>query len=206
MSREPGASWTDEPLDQRNVVELLREELSKESLVGARVIDATAGNGHDTEFLARAVGPGGEVLAIDVQAAAVAATRARLAEHPELAARTQLVKSDHARLAALVPADWQRDVALIMFNLGYLPGGGRDFTTQPGSSVEAAAAAVELLCYGGLLCMAIYTGHPAGAGEAAALRHWAEQLEDPTLQIRLIRDTGEGTEGRPEVLLVRRGR
>ena len=37
---------------------------------GDLVIDATAGNGHDTLFLAECVGPAGKVLAFDVQAAA----------------------------------------------------------------------------------------------------------------------------------------
>ena len=41
---------------------------------GARAIDATMGNGHDTLFLARAVGPQGRVIAFDVQDAALAAT------------------------------------------------------------------------------------------------------------------------------------
>jgi Ser/Thr protein kinase RdoA (MazF antagonist) len=42
-------------------------------------LDATAGNGHDTLLLAERVGEGGRVVGFDVQAAAIEATRARLA-------------------------------------------------------------------------------------------------------------------------------
>lgn len=46
---------------------------------GAVAIDATAGGGVDTLFLARTVGPGGHVYAFDVQQAALDRTRERLA-------------------------------------------------------------------------------------------------------------------------------
>ena len=46
---------------------------------GGFAIDATCGNGHDTEFLCRTVGPAGRVLALDIQPAAAQNTNARLA-------------------------------------------------------------------------------------------------------------------------------
>lgn len=45
---------------------------------GDSAVDATAGNGYDTLFLARLVGPSGHVHAFDVQAAALEETRRRL--------------------------------------------------------------------------------------------------------------------------------
>ena len=42
--------------------------------------DATAGNGHDTLFLAQRVLPGGRVFAFDVQEAAIGRTRERLSD------------------------------------------------------------------------------------------------------------------------------
>ena len=45
---------------------------------GEEVVDATAGNGHDTVFLAKLVGEEGRVLAFDIQDAAIDATRAKL--------------------------------------------------------------------------------------------------------------------------------
>ena len=45
---------------------------------GDAVVDATAGNGSDTLFLARTVGSGGIVYAFDIQAEALENTRRRL--------------------------------------------------------------------------------------------------------------------------------
>ena len=103
--RSTGAepTWTEEPLDQRNVIELLRQLLGAEPLGGARVIDATAGNGFDTEYLAEAVGSEGHVLAFDLQPAAVEATRQRMAASPGIAARVVVSQGDHAHLQDLVP-------------------------------------------------------------------------------------------------------
>ena len=41
-------------------------------------IDATCGNGGDTAFLCRLVGPEGRVLGFDIQPAAITSTHARL--------------------------------------------------------------------------------------------------------------------------------
>ncbi len=208
MTNTPQAHWSEEPLDQRNVVELVRTVIDAEAVEGAldgsRVIDATAGNGHDTVFLAEAVGPRGQVLAVDLQPAAVIATQARLAEVTPPPVHVRVVQGDHAGLQELAPPDWIGSVALVVFNLGYLPGAVRDLTTVASTSVHAAQAALRLLRPGGLLCMSIYTGHATGPEEAAALRSWARSLHPEAAQVRLIRDTGATSAGRPEVLLIRR--
>ena len=161
---------------------------------GAVAVDATAGNGHDTLFLAEAVGPAGRVYAVDVQEAAIAATRARLAE-AGLEARIHLACAGHEDLTEQVaPADRGR-VAAVMFNLGYLPGGDHTLTTRPPATLDALNAARGLLAPGGRLSVVAYTGHPGGAEEAEAVRAWAEALSDPH---RLERGGGE----RPPQLLV----
>ena len=47
---------------------------------GDVVVDFTMGNGHDTAFLSKAVGPEGHVYAFDIQAQAVESTRKNLIE------------------------------------------------------------------------------------------------------------------------------
>jgi len=46
---------------------------------GDSAIDATAGNGYDTAFLANTVGPHGHVYAFDLQQKALTATKSHLA-------------------------------------------------------------------------------------------------------------------------------
>lgn len=140
---------------------------------GDRAVDATAGNGHDTAFLAGRVGPTGRVLALDVQAPAVAATRTRL-EGEGLAERVALLQGGHEHLARLAPADWTGTVRGILFNLGYLPGSDKALVTRPATTRRALEAALALLAPGGRLAAVAYPGHPGGAEEAAEVADWAE--------------------------------
>lgn len=136
---------------------------------GDTVIDATCGNGHDTLALARLVGPGGRVIAIDVQQAAIAHTRRSLAAAGLDDGRATLVHGCHgAAMLGVAPAS----VAWIMFNLGYLPGGDHAVTTTTRTTVAALDAAWAALRPGGVLSVACYPGHHEGAGEAAAVECW----------------------------------
>lgn len=139
---------------------------------GDTAVDATAGNGHDTVFLAARVGPSGNVLAFDIQRAAIESTRQRLTA-AGLAARVELIEDSHARLAEFAGAgEW----GAAMFNLGYLPGGDHGVITEPEATLAALEAVPERLRVGGVLTVVGYPGHPGGAGEAAAVTTWAEAL------------------------------
>ena len=63
-------------------------------------IDATAGNGGDTEFLCQKVGETGNVYAFDVQEMAIAHTRERL-EKANLSTRAKLIQDGHEKSADL---------------------------------------------------------------------------------------------------------
>jgi tRNA A58 N-methylase Trm61 len=137
---------------------------------GDRVIDATAGNGHDTLFLAECVGQDGKVLAFDVQAKALESARARVAEH---AGRVEFFQESHAGMAARAEPG---SVAVVMFNLGYLPGEDHELTTESSETLVALEAAAGLLRPGGVLSVICYPGHPAGAAEAEAVETWMTAL------------------------------
>ncbi|WP_311771715.1 class I SAM-dependent methyltransferase, partial [Cohnella lubricantis] len=121
---------------------------------GSIVVDATAGGGVDTLFLARTIGPGGHVYAFDVQEAALELTRERLdAEAAAVAAANAqgserqpaspgrrgglapvtLLHAGHERMAELIAPEHHGRVRAVMFNLGYLPaeGSDRDVMTRP---------------------------------------------------------------------------
>lgn len=167
---------------------------------GAVAVDATAGNGHDTLFLARAVGPAGRVYALDVQQAAVTATRARLAE-AGLAERVHLVRAGHETLPAPVPAADRGRVAVVMFNLGYLPGGDHGLITRPQTTWAALEAAGALLAPGGRLSVLAYTGHRGGGEEAEAVRTWVAGL--PAARFASDR-SGGATDAAPRLWVIER--
>lgn len=139
---------------------------------GDLAIDATAGNGHDTAFLAARVGATGRVLAFDVQAAAIATARARLLEagHAE---RVEFLLESHARMGGHAEPE---SAAVVMFNLGYLPGEGHELTTETCETLAALETATGLLEPGGVLSVVCYPGHAAGAHEAVAVETWINGL------------------------------
>lgn len=139
---------------------------------GDTVIDGTAGNGHDTVFLAECVGLNGRVLAFDIQEQAIrSATASVMASN--FGDRVEFHHLSHTRMAEHVKCD---SVAAIMFNLGYLPGDDHDFTTQTKETLTALSIATDLLKPGGILSVVCYPGHPEGAEEAAKVEAWAASL------------------------------
>jgi len=138
---------------------------------GDHVVDATCGNGQDTLLLARLVGEGGRVWALDIQPQALERTRERLAA-ADWAAPVQLLQAGHERLAEVV----RGPLRAVVFNLGYLPGGDRACVTRPESTVAGLGQAVELLEPGGILLAVVYTGHPGGEAEGPAIAAWAAGL------------------------------
>ncbi|MFZ5591620.1 MAG: class I SAM-dependent methyltransferase [Bacillota bacterium] len=148
---------------------------------GAVAIDATAGNGQDTVFLARLVGESGLVYAFDLQEQAIRNTAERLTA-AGLASRVKLLHADHARLQEFV----SQPVQAVMFNLGYLPGGDRNIVTRPQTTGEALEQALALLAPGGRMSVVVYTGHRGAGGEArlvAAILAGLEQKQYLVLQM-----------------------
>ena len=132
---------------------------------GDQAIDATAGNGFDTIFLAEQVGASGKVIAIDIQNSAIRSTGEKL-ESTGLIDRVKLVTDDHASALRILIANDRGKVAAITFNLGYLPGSDKSIQTRPESTEEALAASIQLLSSGGYLCVTAYRGHSGGSAEA----------------------------------------
>jgi tRNA A58 N-methylase Trm61 len=140
--------------------------LVKEALrEGDLAIDATAGNGHDTAFLAECVGASGRVIAFDIQAEAMQQARMHVNECG-FAERVEFHQESHTKITVHASPG---TVAAVMFNLGYLPGGDHAIATESSETLIAVEQAAEVLKSGGLLSIVCYPGHAAGTGEAAAV-------------------------------------
>ena len=133
-------------------------------------IDATCGNGGDTAFLCRLVGPEGRVLGFDIQPEAIASTRARL-ETQGLAA--ELFCDSHANLLHYVRPG---TADIVMFNFGWLPGADHRVFSTADSSIPALEAALTALRPGGVLSAILYSGRVIGTGEKQSILGWLRAL------------------------------
>lgn len=156
------------PLFPPRPTALVQEILRRLIAPGDLAIDATAGNGHDTIFLAECVGAAGRVLAFDVQEAALVSATSRV-KAAGFAPRVEFFHESHAEMAARAAAG---SAAVVMFNLGYLPGENHALTTEQATTLSALASAATVLKPGGILAVICYPGHPAGAAEAVAVELW----------------------------------
>ena len=147
-----------------SAVQLCHEFLTARLQPGGLYVDATCGNGHDTEFLCRLAGPAGRVLALDIQPAAVENTNTRLGA-AGLGAIGQALVHDHARLAELV-APGTADC--VLFNFGWLPGADHEVHSTADGSLPALQAALDALKPRGVLAAVLYSGQVIGDSEKQA--------------------------------------
>jgi predicted methyltransferase len=153
-------------MGEKKLTEKAQEVVRAVVRPGDIVIDATVGNGHDTRFLADLVGPAGRVFGFDIQPDALAAAAERLAVRTHFV----LIPADHARMRETIPAEHHGQVAAVMFNLGYLPGGDHGITTTAATTLPNLAASLELLKPGGVHTVVAYRGHRGGREEVEAVK------------------------------------
>ncbi len=149
---------------------------------GDTAIDATAGNGYDTTFLSRLVGPSGKVFSFDVQQTALDRTWERL--DVEGLTNVTLLHRDHAAMSEIIPERHHGQVAAVMFNLGYLPGGDTLVTTRANQTITSIAAALKLLRPQGVLTVIAYVGHVGGLDEATAVERLLRGLEHKEFEVQ----------------------
>jgi predicted methyltransferase len=181
-----------------NPIDLAHQYWERVVRPGDLVIDATCGNGKDTLKLAQLTGEEGSVIGIDLQQEALVKTRTLLEESlsPSHLARIHLIQQSHA---AFPPKVEKNTVKLIVYNLGYLPGGNKNVTTQAGTTLESVTKYFTLLSPGGVISVTCYPGHEEGAREEKSLsqlfstlspaiwsvchHRWVNRLSSPSLFI-----------------------
>lgn len=137
------------------------------------VVDATCGNGNDTLFLSKLVGPKGHVYAFDIQAQAIETTKALLAA--EKRDNATVIHHSHALLDQYIDEDER--VAAAVFNLGYLPRSDKTIITKPDSTLTAIEKLLPLLKKNGVIVLVVYAGHPGGREEKNAVVDFVSELD-----------------------------
>jgi len=142
---------------------------------GCSVMDATAGNGHDSVFLLDKIIPGGILYAFDIQLSALERTKVQLEKLPHVDPKTSyhLICDSHGNLDQHL----KEPVQAAVFNLGYLPGGDHSVTTN----WDELHKALQLLTAnwiipGGIISIISYAGHPEGREEQKRLYQFVEGL------------------------------
>ncbi len=166
---------------------------------GDWAIDATCGNGQDTLVLAEMLlnKARSEVIAIDIQEEAIRRTQELLS--PLLLPKVQLFQQSHVNFPSLANAV---PVKLVVYNLGYLPRGNKQFTTQTPTTLQSVQKALSLIISGGAVSITCYPGHPEGASEEKALLELVGQLSPSDWNV--CYHTFPNRRAAPSLLLIQR--
>ena len=137
---------------------------------GDTVADATAGNGHDTLKLCKAVGEGGKVYAFDIQKCA-------LEESEKLLSSMNcnnyiLIEDSHSEMDKYIDTS----LKAVIFNLGYLPGGDHSICTRHSTTIEAIDKALALISDDGFISVTVYYGKNSGTEEKDKVMTYLENL------------------------------
>lgn len=157
--------------DLLTAVEFSHQLLEKELEYGDTVLDATAGNGYDSQFLAEIVGKKGQLYAFDIQQKALDNT-AKLLKASSLKKQCKLFNADHAEIDKYI----KEKLNAAIFNLGYLPGGNKEIITKSKSTITALKKSLKLLKTKGIIILVIYSGHQGGEEEREALLNYSSNL------------------------------
>ena len=161
-----------------NVVEITHLFAQNIIKKGDTVIDATCGNGYDTLFLSKLVGNMGKVYAFDIQQIAIERTKGLLNKNSAYP-NVELINDTHENMIQYV-----RDpITCCMFNLGYLPKGSKDITTDGLSTVKAINTTLALLTRGGMITICVYLGHLGGIEEYIQVKDYLKKLDTDLFNI-----------------------
>lgn len=164
-----------------NAVRVAHEAIAHVLNPSMVALDATAGNGYDTVFLAKRCR---RVYAFDIQASALKKVHARLKK--EALNNVVLIHDNHARVDKHLVEPFH----VAMFNLGYLPNSDKSVKTKPHSTVRALKIVCDNVLEGGVITVVCYRGHEGGYEETEAVQTFIKTLDS---NVFLIREYGACT-------------
>lgn len=152
----------------KNVHQLIAMHLQQSPSHPLVAVDATLGNGHDLAFLLEQNNIK-KIYGFDIQKEAIETCKKKILKTEK---QVMLIHDSHEYFERYI----HEPVDLILFNLGYLPGGTKTITTKKNSSLEAIKKGLERLNKGGVMTVMTYPGHLEGAVEHEAIHHYLSGL------------------------------
>lgn len=180
------------------LVDLSQKKILENQSGDCFCLDATAGNGWDTLFLAKLSGASGLVYSFDLQHDALKKTKELLVQN-SLEKKVELIRSCHSNFDLHVPLEMKRKFQAITFNLGYLPGSDKKVVTQKNTTLSAIEKAYDWLKESGIISVISYVGQPGGLEESKGVSNLVGRKN-----WRAERFTGNTAAHSPTLYLIRK--
>lgn len=178
----------------KTILNYVKREIDKVVKYNDKVIDATIGNGKDTLTLCKKVNKG-HVFGFDIQEDAIVNTSKLLSEFNNFS----LYKKSHEYIYDTL-SDYDSKISLVIFNLGYLPGGDKSITTNVKSTIKGIEGSIKLLNNKGEILIVIYPGHDEGKKEEQAILNFIK--DNNSINYKTYRNTDN--EIAPYLIVIKR--
>lgn len=163
----------------RSILNMVKKICSENITKNDYVVDMTVGNGNDTLFLSNI---SKKVFGFDIQDVAIENTKKILRENNVY--NYELFNISHEKINDVLK-EYEKNIKIILFNLGYLPYGDKSITTNHKTTLNAVKNSFSMLSSNGLILIVFYP-HPEGKIEAQVV---LEYLNKNKLKYTIYKNT-----------------
>lgn len=139
-------------------------------------LDMTCGNGHDSKYILENLSPK-KLIAFDIQRLAKDNTY-KLLKNTNIE-NFEFILDTHVNIDKYV----NQGIDLVMYNLGYLPGGDKSITTKAIDVVESLSKVLNQLNPRGLIYITLYPGHEPGKKEIEVIEEYLTKLNQKEFSV-----------------------
>ncbi|MDO5040772.1 MAG: class I SAM-dependent methyltransferase [Peptoniphilus sp.] len=159
-----------------NYREIVDEVIENMKLKDCFCLDATCGNGKDSLNILSHM-EGGFLYCCDLQEQAVQNTHTLLKSRGFT--NFKIIKKSHDEIFEHM----EHKFALIIYNLGYLPGSDKNIITKADTTVKSISQALHKLQDEGVIIVVSYLGHPGSAEEREAVDTYLQNLDQKKYKV-----------------------
>ena len=163
----------------RSILNMVKKICKENITNNDYVVDMTIGNGNDTLFLANI---SKKVFGLAIQDIAIKNTQELLKENNVI--NYELFNISHDKINIILNK-YKNRIKLILFNLGYLPCGNKNITTNHKTTLDAVKNSFNMLSNDGLILIVFYP-HPEGKLEA---EYVLKYLDKNNMNYKIYRNT-----------------
>ena len=147
---------------------LLKEKITSSDIC----LDMTLGNGNDTLFLLKYAK---FVYAFDIQKEALENSYKKLLKYNNY----KLILDSHENFDKYV----KEPIKSVIFNLGYLPKGNKNITTNCETTLKTLNKALNVISTNGIIIIVVYPGHEEGMKESLKLNDFLKTLDQKKFEV-----------------------
>mgnify|MGYP001084714774 CR=1 FL=1 len=128
-------------------------------------VDMTCGHGYDTLILAKNAS---KVIAFDIQKDALQSAQNSLKSQNNI----EFIHDNHINFEQYI----NEGIDVIVYNLGYLPKGSKEITTEASSTIQSLKKALPFLNHKGIIVIELYPHNPE---EYNLILDYTKSLQNP---------------------------